>query len=410
MDTFAIVNATVVLPDRVLDGGAVLVADGQIADIRGSGGALADRTPNEVDAAGAYLLPGLVDLHNDGLELEVNPRPMANLSLDLAFETFERRLIGAGVTTEFHAIAFMDRTDTVRSVDGASRAGAYVAELGRQADRAVDHQVLHRVEVFEPHNVDVVLASLARFGLRYLSLNDHTPGQGQFRDVDGYLARMRAYRDAGRVPAHDDHEVHELIRARAADTATPTGVYVRVAEAAARLGIVLASHDDDSADKVDQNYALGCRVAEYPVTLDAARRARELGMPIVVGAPNIVRGGSQSGNLSARELFARGLADVITADYHAPCLLPAAFMLVDEGIVDLPTAIRSVTLNPARAVGLTDRGSVEAGVRADLILVRRGRGGVPRVEAAFRGGRQVFSFTPRLPERLAVASAGSPRC
>jgi alpha-D-ribose 1-methylphosphonate 5-triphosphate diphosphatase len=142
---------------------------------------------------------------------------------------------------------------------------------------------------------------------------------------------------------------------------------------------------------------LGARVAEFPVTVDAARRQRELSMPILVGAPNIVRGGSQSGNLDARELIELGLADIICADYHVPSLLPAAFRLVDEQLMALPAAIRMLTLNAARAVGLEDRGAVEPGLLADLVLARRSSAGVPCVEQVFRHGRPVFSFLQTTP-------------
>src|SRR5262249_52842540 len=151
---------------------------------------------------------------------------------------------------------------------------------------------------------------------------------------------------------------------------TVPAVYARVGREAAAQRIVVGTHDDDSPEKVDAQIRLGASVAEFPITLAAARQARARGMSIVVGAPNIVRGGSQSGNLDARELIAAGLADAICADYHAPSLLPAAFRLAREGLADLPRAVRMVTLNAARAVGLRDRGSLAAGQRADLILVR----------------------------------------
>src|SRR5687768_5546160 len=160
MTHVAIANATVVLPDRVLEGGAVLVRDGLIAEVAPSLAALGDRPPDQIDAEGAYLLPGIVELHNDGFEYEINPRPGANIPLPLAFATFERRLIAAGVTTEFHAISFMNRPSTGRSVSGAERASAYVAELRRDGFRPVDHQILHRLDVWSPSVLDTVFGSV----------------------------------------------------------------------------------------------------------------------------------------------------------------------------------------------------------------------------------------------------------
>jgi alpha-D-ribose 1-methylphosphonate 5-triphosphate diphosphatase len=402
MDCFRITNATVVLPGAQLPGGAVTVAGGQIAEVAASAAELRTSAAAEIDADGAYLLPGLVDLHNDGYEYEMNPRPGANLPLPLAFATFERRLIAAGVTTEFHAISFMNRPSTGRSVSAAERASGYIAQLRRDGGfRAVDHQILHRLDVWSPDVLDSVFGSVDRMPVRYLSLNDHTPGQGQFRDIDGYIARMKAYElTRGNTPLDVDG-MYRTIAARAADTDTLPAIYARLQAEHARQPLVIATHDDDSAGKADFGYGLGARVGEFPVTLEAAHRQRELGMPIVVGAPNIVRGGSQSGNLDARQLIEAGLADIICADYHAPSLLASAFRLVQDGLADLPPAIRMLTLNPARAVGLADRGAVAPGLLADLLLVRLDRDSVPCVERAFRSGRPVYSFVPA--ERSLVA-------
>jgi alpha-D-ribose 1-methylphosphonate 5-triphosphate diphosphatase len=403
MESFRITNASVVLPDAQLTGGAVAVTNGLIAEVAASAGALQTPTGREIDADGAYLLPGIVDLHNDGYEYEMNPRPGANLPLPLAFATFERRLIAAGVTTEFHAISFMNRPSTGRTVSAAERACSYIAQLRCEGGfRAVDHQILHRLDVWSPTVLETVFASVDRMPVRYLSLNDHTPGQGQFRDIDGYIARMKAYElTRGNTPLDVDG-MYRTIAERAADRETLPGIYARLQAEHGRRPLVIATHDDDAASKVDFGYGLGARVGEFPVTLEAAYRQRELGMPIIVGAPNIVRGGSQSGNLDARELIERGLADVICADYHAPSLLASAFRLVADGLTDLPSAVRMLTRTPARAVGLTDRGAVAPGLLADLLLVRLDRDGVPCVERAFRTGRPVFSFAQ--PERVLVPS------
>jgi alpha-D-ribose 1-methylphosphonate 5-triphosphate diphosphatase len=397
MESFAIANATVVLPDEVLDGGAVLVQDGVIAEVAPSAGALRQRPAREIDAEGAYLLPGIVELHNDGYEFELNPRPGANIPPPLAFATFERRLVSAGVTTEFHAISFMNRPTTGRSVDAAERASSYIAELRQDGFRPVDHQILHRIDVWSPTVLDTVFASVDKMPVRYVSLNDHTPGQGQFRDIDGYIARMKAYEETRGTSPLDVQRMLDMIADRAADTDTVPAIYARLRAEAANKPLVIATHDDDSVEKVDLGWDLGARVAEFPVTVEAGRRQRELGMPILVGAPNIVRGGSQSGNLDARELIELDLADIICADYHVPSLLPAAFRLVNEGLRDLPAAIRMLTLNAARAVGLTDRGAIEPGFSADLVLARMSAAGVPCVEQVFRQGRPVFSFLQTTP-------------
>ena len=392
MQSFAIVNATVILPDCVLAGGAVLVRDGRIADVVSAGRLPGAGAAVQIDVAGAYLLPGIVDLHNDGFEYEIDPRPGANIPLPLAFATYERRLVSAGVTTVFHAISFMNRLSTGRTVARAERAATFIARFRNEGFRPLDHQILHRLDIWSPAFLDAVFASVDRMPVRYLSLNDHTPGQGQFHDIDGYIVRMKAYEETRGTSPLDVDAMMQSIAKRAADTETLPAIYGRLRAETAKQPIVLATHDDDSASKTDFGWGLGARVGEFPVALEAARRQRELGMPIVVGAPNIVRGGSQSGNLDARALIQHGLADIICADYHAPSLLPAAFRLADEGVLDLAAAIRMLTLNPARAVGLTDRGAIAPGLVADLAIARIDSAGIPNVERVFRAGRPSCRF------------------
>ncbi|MFN0073520.1 MAG: alpha-D-ribose 1-methylphosphonate 5-triphosphate diphosphatase [Chloroflexota bacterium] len=392
MTDLAIVNAMVVLDDQILDGGAVIVSEGRIAEVRDSSAFRCGALMDEFDAHGAYLIPGLVDLHNDGLEIEVRPRPHAELPLDLAFPTAERRLVGAGVTTEFHAISFLDQKKSNRTVNQAAQRARYIAQQQAAGGGAVQHHVLHRIDVWSPDYLDEVFASIDRLSVGYLSINDHTPGQGQFRDLEKYLELQYAYAATGGYAEPNLDEIQSLIADRSAETDELGQVYQRIATAARDKGIIIASHDDDAVEKVNLMYALGARIAEFPVTMEAARRARELGMAIVVGAPNIVRGGSQSGNLDAQAMFAAGLADIICADYHAPSLLPSAFRLVDDGVLDLPTAIRAVTGNPARALGMDDRGVIRPGTLADLNLVRRWPSGIPQVEATFRRGQPVYRF------------------
>jgi alpha-D-ribose 1-methylphosphonate 5-triphosphate diphosphatase len=398
----AILNGQVVLPDRVLLGGCLELVDGRIVG-------LGDRPPGcspaiVIDVEGAYVLPGLIDVHNDGLEFEVNPRPGTNLPLPLALANFERQALGAGVTTVFHALSFANRPDLGRSVGSAWERAAFIAE--QQQRRPVDHQVLHRFDVWSPDTLEPIFESMARLPVRYLSLNDHTPGQGQYRDVAKHLERLAAYRERRMVGEVDPEEVRRRMqeRQRAIAEGWLETIYRTIEDRRAQAPCILGTHDDDTVEKVDAQAAIGATIAEFPVTLEAARQARRRGMAIVVGAPNIVRGGSHSGNLSAVELIAAQLADIICADYHAPSMLPAMFRLVDDGVLSLPEAVAMVTANPARALGLTDRGMLALGKRADVVIVRR-EAGVPLVEAVFRAGRLVFVYGGRAARGAVVEAA-----
>jgi alpha-D-ribose 1-methylphosphonate 5-triphosphate diphosphatase len=392
--SIAITNALVVTPEQVIEAGAVGVRDGRIVEVS-AGAGLREDYESWLDVRGAYLMPGIIDLHNDSLEVEINPRPETDLSIEFALANLERRLLFSGVTTEFHAIAFMNRASGRRTSRGAAERAAFLAEGAASGTGLIDNQVLHRLDVWSPESLDLIFESLERMPVRYVSINDHTPGQGQYRDLDGFKQRMAAWAER-RGELADAAEIDRRMSERAADNETVPMVYSRILERRENLGFTIASHDDDSPEKVAALFELGARVTEFPVDVASASKARELGMAIVVGAPNIVRGGSSSGNQSARELFSLGLADVICADYHAPSLLVSAFSLVDEGLVGLPPAVAALTQNAARAVGLHDRGAIEHGLRADLIVVRRARTGLPVVERVFMQGVERLSL--RMPE------------
>ena len=385
-----ITNAAVVLPDRVIRRAAVRIAGERIVDVVEGPSRVAG--PETVDAAGAYLIPGVVDLHNDALEFEVHPRSSATMPLPFALANMERRLAGAGVTTEFHALVFMEEVRKGRTVADAARAAAYLATLDGATDRAVRHQILHRLDVWTPGVLDLALRTLRQVALPYISLNDHTPGQGQYRDIQRLLSMAGAATGTGQMSDPETY-LRRLEEGRGRGDAIPP-FYTEVAVVQAELPLVISTHDDDTVAKVDAQHAIGATVAEFPITMEAAHRLRALGMTIVVGAPNIVRGGSQSGNLSAKDLVRAGMADVICADYHAPSLIPAAFRLVDDGSCDLPAAIAMLTRNAARAVGMADRGEIAPGQLADLALVRRDTAGWPHVERTWLGGRDAFAFAP----------------
>jgi alpha-D-ribose 1-methylphosphonate 5-triphosphate diphosphatase len=396
----AITNAFVITPGRVLEDAALGIRDGHIAEVAEDGRLQGDYE-SWVDAHGAHVMPGVIDLHNDSLEVEINPRPETNLAVEFALANLERRLMFSGVTTEFHAIAFMDNARARRTAAQAGERAAFLAGYNRSGSQLVDHQILHRLDVWSPASLDMIFESLERLDVRYVSINDHTPGQGQYRDLDGYKERMVQWAERrGGGKEFTAEAIEERMRERATDNDTIPQVYRRIWEEQQRLGFTISSHDDDSPEKVDALCDLGASMSEFPVDVPSARQARERGMRIIVGAPNIVRGGSSSGNQSAIELFALGLADIICADYHAPSMLPAAFGLVDDNVVDLPTAMRALTLNPARAVNLYDRGAIEPGLSADVILVRRTGRSFPAVERVFRKGIERMSLNAQQPAEV----------
>lgn len=398
---FLLTNAGLVLPDRLLDGGTLVVEEGAIAEIVGHAYPPA---PGVLDLGGRLLLPGLVDLHNDALEREINPRPGAGFDPTFALLHLDRKLAAAGVTTQFHAVSFAERSDKQRTVDRASQLCHAVNALRAAPHAAVDNAVLHRLDLRTPDALDRLLTAMTGSAIPLVSLNDHVPGQGQYRDLATYRQQIRPFLDREADEAELDAVIADRLQ-RAAETEHIVGeVLARLALEAPRRGMILVSHDDDSADRVDLMHELGCRVAEFPLTLAAAERAAGHGMHIAMGAPNALRGGSLSGNISALELLGRGLVDILVADYHAPALLGTLFRVIELGMADLPTAARLLTLNPAAAAGLSDRGALEPGRRADLIVLER-YGGIPIVDATFVAGALRYAGGPFAP---ALAALGLP--
>jgi len=403
MSSVSIVHAHLVLPDAVLEDGAVLVRDGRIVAFGPCREVAWSEADEVIDADHRlYVMPGLIDTHCDGLEVEINPRPRVNFDGLFAMKNYERRCLMGGVTTSFHALTFADMPRSGRTLEEAALRADLVREA--RASASMDHQLLHRCDVWTPDALDGIFRSLRLSAVQAMSLNDHTPGQGQYRNLEEFKKTMIAYHGAD--PAYDvDADIQKRMAARQ-DRTPVEQVLGRVGMEHRAQPFVLASHDDDSVERVDAMHELGCTIAEFPVVMEAARRAREIGEWITVGAPNIVRGGSTSGNSDATELVREGLADIICADYHTPSMLVAAAKLVELGICTLPEAILKVTANPAEAFGLTDRGRIEVGLSGDLVLVDL-QPGRPLVHDALYRGAVVYSDgrAPRLQERSMALSA-----
>jgi alpha-D-ribose 1-methylphosphonate 5-triphosphate diphosphatase len=368
--TFAVRGVRAVLPDRVLDDAVVVCEDGIITAVRHGGPA----PSGAFDGRGGLLVPGIVDVHSDALERDINPRPGTSFPVDFALTAFEGRVRAAGVTTVFHGVGFQDNPGYHRSLE---QARAVCAALRARAESStpsgsppVDHRVLHRMDVRSPNALDVVLDCLPPPGPHppLVSMEDHTPGQGQFRDLERFVVgRMRE--EPGRTAEQAAAIVQERIAARDALLQHVDRNRSRLGALARAARIRLLAHDVESPDELARVHAGGAAVAEFPLTLQTARAAREAGMPVVMGAPNVIRGGSHSGNVGAREVIAAGLADALASDYSPPALLAAVFGLATEGVVALPAALRLVTSGAAATAGLDDRGRIAPGARAGLVLV-----------------------------------------
>lgn len=375
---FSLTNAVAVLPDRVEET-TLVVRDGLIHRIDAVHATAARR----IDCARDYLLPGLIELHTDNLERHLEPRPGTFWNTDRAVVSHDAELATVGITTAFDAITLgCDVSDAARE---AAYLGAIDSLLSAAAEKVlrIEHLLHLRCELVSPRLTDyLTMATRARHP-DLISLMEHVPGQGQWQDV----ARFREH--YARRYSLSATELDTLIARRKHDQqqfSEENRSYV--IDLARRHNTILASHDDAIPTDVERAAQSGCSITEFPTSLVAARRARALGMHVLAGAPNLVRGGSHSGNVSASALIAENMVDILSSDYCPSSLLQAVFCLARNATVSLHSAVATASTNPARALHLADRGSIVEGMRADLIRVRDTRHG-PIVINAWCGGRQV---------------------
>jgi alpha-D-ribose 1-methylphosphonate 5-triphosphate diphosphatase len=373
-------NARIVLADRVIERGWIAFADSRIAEF-GEGDA-----PGRVeDAAGDLIMPGLIELHTDHLEAHYVPRPKVFWDPIAAVVSYDGQLATSGITTVLDSLRVW-REDGAEEVDGRAGVLAAAIESARDADLLrADHFLHLRCEIPMPSVVEEARELIGRPDVRLMSLMDHTPGQRQFRDE----GKLRDYY-RGKGPGKTDAELDALFAQRFAYQKKYAEANMRdIVALAHQYRIPLASHDDTTDENVTDAIRDRVSVAEFPTTMEAARGLHQAGIGILMGAPNVVRGGSHSGNIAAVDLAREGFLDILSSDYIPSSLLMAALQLPQRvPAIDLASAIRTVTKTPAEAVGLADRGEIAVGKRADLIRVHVARD-VPVVRSVWREGRRV---------------------
>lgn len=370
-------NARIVLADEIVEGSLVL-RDGFIAGIDAGTGRTGE------DMGGDYIIPGLVELHTDHLEGHYAPRPKVRWNPIAAVLAHDAQVATAGITTVLDALRVgMDEDADLTSDDIRKLADAIEDSVAQDRLRA-DHFLHLRCEVSAPD----CLQAFANFDgderVKLASLMDHAPGQRQFVNLETYAYYYQ------RKLKLTDRDFKLFCEKRMSESAKNSGPNrVAISAACNERGIVLASHDDATSGHVDEAIEQGVRVAEFPTTQEAAKASKEAGLGVLMGAPNVMRGASHSGNVSARTLAADGLLDILSSDYIPFSLIQSAFFLGDvvEGI-SLPQAVAMVSKNPAEAIGLRDRGVIEPGRRADLVRVRVDDH-VPVVRTVWRQGRRV---------------------
>ncbi|MCX7965086.1 MAG: phosphonate metabolism protein PhnM [Syntrophorhabdaceae bacterium] len=379
--SFAICNTNVVTEDTVLTNASVYINNGTITDI-----VYGDKSwkGHVIDGTNKYLFPGFIDIHSDAIEKEIEPRPNTLFPVDYALFELDKKLAACGITTTYYSLSFAEMEVGLRS---NSMAASIIERIHGLKNMLTVHAKIHaRYEITDYAAIPHLKKLIEDGKIDLLSIMDHTPGQGQFKEITSYKEYY------GKVYQKTDRELDNIIKRKM--DAKNNGVAEAlefIIKLCREQNIVLASHDDDSANKICQLLKMGVTISEFPVNLDAARYAMEHGIHVCVGAPNIVRGNSQLKNLNAREAIAQGICDIICSDYAPSAILHAIFTLVNNGICSLPQAVRMCSLNPATAVGISDKkGSISIGKDADFILVDISFG-IPRIIKTFANGIEIFS-------------------
>ncbi|WP_439548571.1 alpha-D-ribose 1-methylphosphonate 5-triphosphate diphosphatase [Falsiroseomonas sp.] len=371
-------NALLVLPTEVLAGTIVIRGD-RIADVQPG----RSHAASAQDLGGDHVIPGIVDVHTDNLERQVQPRATARWPSRSAMIAHDSQTAAAGVTTVLDALCLGDlgfdagRTQTfkegVQDLDALSGTGLLRS----------DHFLHLRCELPAADMVELVDPVADHPLVRMISLMDHSPGVGQYRDVDRYK-KMRV-RQHSLSPDQVDRRIAELLEQRGRLREPQRRWLI---DRVRHRALPLASHDDATPEEIAANAADGIMISEFPVAMEAAEAAKRMGVQVIAGAPNIVRGGSHSGNVAAADLVRAGAVDVLASDYVPPAMIEAAWLAVGHGDTTLPDAVAMITDRAARMAGFTDRGRIEAGLRADLVQVRPHEGHAI-VRKVWRAGERV---------------------
>lgn len=366
-----------ILPPLSLTGATVLGPDGlseQPLSIRG--GKITEQAGTAIDLSGTYVLPGIIDLHGDAFERQVAPRPSTVFPLDQALRATDCEAAAHGVTTAWMAQSW--------SWEGGLRGPAFTRDLlaalsAYRPHALTDLKIQLRIETHTIDTLDALKDAVATHGVDYAIFNNHLPEARQMARTRPELILGWATK-AGRTP--DEHMA--IVDDAFLQSPKVPRYLCNLAAFFDAQGVRYGSHDDTSAETRCYYDEIGAKICEFPTSHAAARAARSLENPILMGAPNVVRGGSQSGNIAAVDLIKAGLCDALVSDYHYPSLSQAAFALAEAGTLDLPAAWALISTKPATIMGLADRGSLTAGKRADLVVVDKH---TQRITATVVGGR-----------------------
>ncbi|MDN3427321.1 phosphonate metabolism protein PhnM [Microbacterium sp. APC 3898] len=394
-DTLYIIHNGKIITEQSIAEGFAVVVEGEIIQSLIPEEQVADY-PDAVliDANGGYISPGFIDIHSDYIETIASPRPTSMMNFDISLREAEKILISHGITTMFHSLSFYKEDvfshKPMRNPNNIQRMVDAI-EATHNRLHLIRHRLHARFEIDNIDEVDQLVQNIEDGKVHLLSFMDHTPGQGQYRNLEVYRETLKGYREIS------DDDVNVLIAERQSTECLAAEKIKEVADIALARGIAVASHDDDDIKKLDVVKSFGTTISEFPITLEVAIKAKELGIFTIAGAPNVMLGGSHSGNLSAAEAVSHGCMDILCSDYYPPALLHAVFDLHEKYGNDLHAMFMMVTLNPAKAVKMDNElGSIKPGKRADLLVIERMDDGYPMLTATMVNGALITTTNYRV--------------
>jgi alpha-D-ribose 1-methylphosphonate 5-triphosphate diphosphatase len=384
---YLICNGKLVLEDEIKDNYELLInKNGRIEKIA-SRGEIKKNGLEVIDARGGYVSPGFIDIHSDYIEHMASPRPTAVLDFKMAIKEIEKQLINQGITTMYHSLSLMRDSHftpkKIRSPENVKRLVDLIEKTSKNS-KLINHRFHARYEIDNVNDVEYLIDYIKGNKIHLLSFMDHTPGQGQYRNLEIYKKTIKGYKGMS------DEEVEKYIREAQSREKLDLDTIYTITQIANKYNVAVASHDDDTVEKLDLVKSFGTTISEFPITIEVAKAAKARGMFTVAGAPNVLLGGSHSGNLSAAEAVDDGCIDILCSDYYPASLLHAVFLLHKKYGKNLTDMFKLVTINPAKAVGIDEEyGSLAEGKRGDIIIIEKAEEDFPVITTVFVDGRLV---------------------
>lgn len=365
---YLLTNGKIITEEKILEGYELLI-EGDLIKKIGKSGEINPQGLEVIDAEGAYISPGFIDIHSDYIENMSSPRPTSIMDFNLSIRETEKILINNGITTMFHSLSLygvdLFENKPIRSDENVKKLMDIIGETHNNK-HLIRHRLHTRFEIDNVNGVEKLKEYIKAGKIDLLSFMDHTPGQGQYRNIEIYKKTMKGYKNV------TDSEIDEMIEVRKNEERLTIETIEELANLAREKNIAIASHDDDSAEKIDFVKGAGATISEFPITMDVAKYARGEGMFTIAGAPNVLLGGSHSGNLSAAEAIKENCIDILCSDYYPASMLHSIFILNEKYNMNLCEMFKLVTINPAKAVKMDKMiGSIKEGKKADILVIEK---------------------------------------